>query len=307
MNTFQQIIKEISEEENISLSFLSKDWIAVLEKENKIRYIAGYKFDLNKHGLGLILDDKYAMYDILKYKQLPIIEHHILYRNNNTNEYAKGCNCYEDALVLFHKYNQDIVLKPNMGACGVGVYHITNENELKKVYNQLLEKNFSISLCPFYKIETEFRTIILNNEIKLMYGKIRPIVIGDGKSTIKKLLMDFNYEYFKEYDRENKDVILNKEETFEYDWKFNLSRGSKMFKEIPKKDYSEISSLALKTSSILNVGFGSVDIIKTIDGKYYIMEINSGVMMDNFIKQDENGYNVAKSIYREAIKNMFKE
>lgn len=80
-----------------------------------------------------------------------------------------------------------------------------------------------------------------------------------------------------------------------------------MFKEIPKKDYSEISSLALKTSSILNVGFGSVDIIKTIDGKYYIMEINSGVMMDNFIKQDENGYNVAKSIYREAIKNMFKE
>ena len=307
MKTFQRIVKEICEEEEITVSFLSKDWITVLEKGNKTKYIAGYKFDLNNHGLGLVLDDKYAMYDVLKSKQLPIIEHHILYKDNNKNDYAIGCNSFEYALELFDKYNRDIVLKPNNGTCGVGVYHITNESDLKEMYDKLFSNNFSISLCPFYHIESEFRTIILNNEIKLLYGKQRPIIVGNGKLTIKELLKQFNYEYFKEYDKDNKNDVLKENEIYEYDWKFNLSRGSKMFRDITSKDYETISSIALDTALKVGLNFGSVDIIKTKDEKFYIMEINSGVMMDNFIKQDKNGYNIAKSIYKEAIVSMFEE
>ena len=307
MKTFQRIIKEICEEEQIKVSFLSKDWITMLEKDGKTKYIAGYKFDLNNHGLGLVLDDKYAMYDVLKSKELPIINHHILYRDTNHNDYAIGCNSYLDALDLFNKCDCNIVLKPNNGTCGVGVYHITDEIKLKEIYDKLLTNNFSISLCPFYEIENEFRTIILNNEVKMMYGKIRPIVFGDGKSTIKELLEQFNYEYFKGYDEINKDIVLEAGQQFEYDWKFNLSRGSKMFLDINQSDYKCISSLALQTSLVVGLSFGSVDIIKTKDGGYYIMEINSGVMMDNFINQAENGYNTAKSIYKEAVMNMFKE
>ena len=80
-----------------------------------------------------------------------------------------------------------------------------------------------------------------------------------------------------------------------------------MFLDINQSDYKCISSLALQTSLVVGLSFGSVDIIKTKDGRYYIMEINSGVMMDNFINQAENGYNTAKSIYKEAVMNMFKE
>ena len=46
-------------------------------------------------------------------------------------------------------------------------------------------------------------------------------------------------------------------------------------------------------------------IIKTKDSNFYVMEINSGVMMQNFIKQNENGYMIAKLIYKEAIIEMF--
>lgn len=307
MNTFQTIIKEICDEENINFNILSKDWIITLEKNNKVKYIAGYKFDLNNHGLGMVLDDKYAMYDVLKYNNLPIINHYIAYRDNNLNDYAIGCNSYGYVLDLFYKFNKSIVLKPNNGACGVGVYHIEDENKLLEVYTKLLEKNFSISVCPFYDIETEFRTIILKDKVKLLYGKIRPIIVGDGRSTIYELLSSFNYEYFKDYNESNKNEILKKNEVYEYDWKFNLSRGSKMFKNINQEVYDKISSLALKTAKVVGLGFGSVDIIKTKDGKFYIMEINSGVMMDNFIKQDNNGYDIAKDIYKCAVEEMFKE
>lgn len=307
MNTFQTIIKEICDEENINFNILSKDWIITLEKNNKVKYIAGYKFDLNNHGLGMVLDDKYAMYDVLKYNNLPIINHYIAYRDNNLNDYAIGCNSYGYVLDLFYKFNKSIVLKPNNGACGVGVYHIEDEDKLLEVYTKLLEKNFSISVCPFYDIETEFRTIILKDKVKLLYGKIRPIIVGDGKSTIYELLSSFNYEYFKDYNESNKNEILKKDEVYEYDWKFNLSRGSKMFKNINQEVYDKISSLALKTAKVVGLDFGSVDIIKTKDGKFYIMEINSGVMMDNFIKQDNNGYDIAKDIYKCAVEEMFKE
>lgn len=307
MNTFQTIIKEICDEENINFNILSKDWIITLEKNNKVKYIAGYKFDLNNHGLGMVLDDKYAMYDVLKYNNLPIINHYIAYRDNNLNDYAIGCNSYGYVLDLFYKFNKSIVLKPNNGACGVGVYHIEDEDKLLEVYTKLLEKNFSISVCPFYDIETEFRTIILKDKVKLLYGKIRPIIVGDGRSTIYELLSSFNYEYFKDYNESNKNEILKKNEVYEYDWKFNLSRGSKMFKNINQDVYDKISSLALKTAKVVGLGFGSVDIIKTKDGKFYIMEINSGVMMDNFIKQDNNGYDIAKDIYKCAVEEMFKE
>ena len=37
------------------------------------------------------------------------------------------------------------------------------------------------------------------------------------------------------------------------------------------------------------------------------MEINSGVMLDNFIRLHDNGYNIAKQTYKEAIELMFKK
>ena len=73
MNDMQSLIKDIADEKNIKFNLISKDWIIILEKDNKIRSIAGYKFDLNNHASGLICDDKYALYDALKLLNIPII------------------------------------------------------------------------------------------------------------------------------------------------------------------------------------------------------------------------------------------
>ena len=67
MKNLQRIIKQIALENNLSYEVLSCDLIIKLTKDNKIRYINGYKFGLNSHSLGLILDDKYATYELLKF------------------------------------------------------------------------------------------------------------------------------------------------------------------------------------------------------------------------------------------------
>lgn len=310
MKNLQRIIKQIALENNLSYEVLSCDLVIKLTKDNKIRYINGYKFGLNSHSLGLILDDKYATYELLNSLGISVCKHHILFRPTNHNSYAKNYNSFDYCYDLFLKYNKNVILKVNNGTCGDGVYHITTKKELKKIYNHLLKYNFSISLCPYYDIKNEYRVILLNNEIKIMYGKINPVVIGNGKDKLIDLLKDFNINYFGYKTNLKKNInynkVLKKDEKFIYDFKYNLSKGSIITEDIDKETKSIISKMAKDVSKKINLGFGSIDIIKTNDDKYYVLEINSGVMIENYIKLTSDGFKKAKKVYEEAVLEMFK-
>lgn len=310
MKNLQRIIKQIALENDLSYEVLSCDLVIKLTKDNKIRYINGYKFGLNSHSLGLILDDKYATYELLNSLGISVCKHHILFRPTNHNSYAKNYNSFNYCYDLFLKYNKNVILKVNNGTCGDGVYHITTKKELKKIYNHLLKYNFSISLCPYYDIKNEYRVILLNNEIKIMYGKINPVVIGNGKDKLIDLLKDFNINYFGYKTNLKKNInynkVLKKDEKFIYDFKYNLSKGSIITEDIDKETKSIISKMAKDVSKKINLGFGSIDIIKTNDDKYYVLEINSGVMIENYIKLTSDGFKKAKKVYEEAVLEMFK-
>lgn len=307
MNDFHKLMKEICMEKNITFSVLSKDWIVMLEKDNKTRFISGYKFDLNNHGFGNVMDDKYATYEVLAKKGIPIIEHKILFNKNNKNEYANKSNNYELVEYYFKKHNQSIVLKANNSTCGNEVYYLNDFKEIPIYLDKLFAKNFSISICPFYKIKTEYRLIVLNNECVLMYGKKRPIVVGDGVKTIRQLLREFNTYYFEnklmeeEYAR-----VLEKNEIYEYGWQFNLSKGSIPIKVEDKKLEKKLLEFIKKITNKIYLGFCSVDIIETMNNELFIMELNSGVMMKNFMQIVPDGYAIAKDVYKKAIEEMFK-
>lgn len=310
MKNLQRIIKQIALENDLSYEVLSCDLVIKLTKGNKIRYINGYKFGLNSHSLGLILDDKYATYELLNSLGISVCKHHILFRPTNHNSYAKNYNSFDYCYDLFLKYNKNVILKVNNGTCGDGVYHITTKKELKKIYNHLLKYNFSISLCPYYDIKNEYRVILLNNEIKIMYGKINPVVIGNGKDKLIDLLKDFNINYFGYKTNLKKNInynkVLKKDEKFIYNFKYNLSKGSIITEDIDKETKSIISKMAKDVGKKINLGFGSIDIIKTNDDKYYVLEINSGVMIENYIKLTSDGFKKAKKVYEEAVLEMFK-
>ena len=265
---FKKIIEDICRENGIKYNFLSKDWVIMLEKNGKKRFISGYKFDLNSHGIGLIADDKYALYDVLKVKKIPVIEHKIVYNKTNNSDYAIGCNTYEYVKDYFTQNNNHIVIKPNNGTCGRNVFNVTDINEIDTILDKLFKTNYSISICPFYEIKNEYRVIMLNGEKKLLYAKYLPIVIGNGKKTIRQLLLEFNPIYFKDKLKDSKyDKILNDKEKFEYNWKFNLSQGS-IAKMVENKSLEEkLIQIAKDVCNNINLRFGSIDIVETINGK----------------------------------------
>lgn len=294
---FNKIIKQICQEKNIQYEELSDDWIIKLKKENKNKFLVGYKFDLNTQATAEICNDKFALYAVLESEGIQVIKHNIIFKNEESK-----LNKY------FNEYNNDVVLKPNNGTCGNNVLHICDFNKLKDEYNRLINKCYSVDICPFYNIENEYRIIYLPNK-QYIYKKIKPIITGDGIHTVRELLIDFNKEYFsKEENLKNENVSADYVpalgEIIEYEWRFNLSKGARIG-NVDDKEKEILIKIVKKIVEVIGVKFVSIDIVKLTNNQYMVMEINSGVMMENLIKLQENGEQIAKDLYGEAIDLMF--
>ncbi len=281
---FNKIIKQICQEKSIQYEELSDDWIIKLTKENRNKFIVGYKFDLNNQATSEICNDKFALYAVLKSEEIPVIEYNILFKNE------------EDKLEkYFYEYNQNVVLKPNNG-------------KLKSEYNKLISKYYSVDICPFYEIESEYRVIYLPTK-QHIYKKVKPIITGDGVHSVKELLIEFNSEYFgdeRNLKSENisADYIPKFGEKIEYEWRFNLSRGAKIA-DVDDEEKNILMNMINNIIKVINLKFVSIDIVKLTNNQYMVMEINSGVMMENLVKLQDDGIQIAKSVYGEAIDLMF--
>lgn len=263
--SFERMLYQICQKEGIDLQFLSQNWVKRLKKNGKIHYVVGYKFDLNSQATGLIMDDKFATFETLSFAEVPVIQHRILYEPGNSSKHALGYNSLAYIAGCFQKWNQQIVIKANNGTCGRQVFKVTDLNQLVTVLPEIFKQSYSASICPFYEIRNEYRTILLDGEEKLSYMKVKPV-----------------------------------------EKRFNLSRGAQAV-EIPDEKRDQVLRLAKRAAEVLNLRFGSVDIIETIDGKMMVLEVNSGVMTQHFLEQHPEQYKKIEAMYREAIEKMFAE
>lgn len=305
---FHKIIGELCLELGIKVENKSCGWILKLQKDNKVKHIIGTKFPLNPESSGAIASDKYATYEILRSFDIPIIEHTILFNPKTRSSYVQpeGNEYILSNEIYKHK---KIVIKPNHGSEGVGVSLCKTLKEAENTALKLFETNSSISICPYYDIKTEYRTFYLNGKVLLIYAKTKPFVIGDGFSKIKDLIKKLNLPD-KLVVKENLSIldmekIPQNGEKIEISWKHNLSGGATATLLKKGELYSEIEKLAIKAGKAIDVKFATIDVIHTYDDKLLIMEVNSGVAVDIFAKTVENGYELSKGIYREALKEMF--
>lgn len=302
--SYNGLIKEICKEENIEIETYSDNWIFRLKKDNKYRHILGYRFELNTGTSEYICSDKAATYEILNSSSIPIVEHFFFMAPENL-KYVESTGNWDKMVTLLEKNNK-LVCKPNEGTGGKDVFFVENKIMLEEVVHKLFTTNRSISICPFYDIDIEYRIIVLDSEVKLVYKKIIQYVIGDGKSNVLQLLAnsDEKYniaslgEYVKYYE------VPLKGEMVRINWRHNLGQGATAEDVYDTEIVQTVSEIALKATELLNVRFASVDIIKSKD-EFKVLEINSGVMMEYYSKMNDDSYNKAKEIYREAILKMF--
>lgn len=305
-----ELIYEICKELNIKIEELSYGWIYKLTKDGKIRYIGRKSFDINNVESSTIASDKYATYEVLKSQNIPIIEHKIIFDPNKRKDYMTKEEIINIISSEF-KGRRKIVVKPNIGETGKDVFCCDSIEEIEKIVKELLKNNSSISICPYYDIKNEYRVFYLRGEVLLIYKKIKPFVIGDGKSSLKELVSKLNLPKNDVVEENLSKLDLNyipeNKEKIELSWKHNLSGGATpQIIEKNDKVYKEVERLAIKAGKTLNMIFATVDIIETDKDSFYVLEINSGVGATLFSKLAPNGKKIVKDMYKKALENFFK-
>lgn len=265
LNNLKNLVIEICNEKNIKYTFLSKDWIIKLERDEKIAYIVGIRFSINSVTASSIAADKYATYEVLKDANIPIIEHKIIFNKKFRVGYDSDLNTKKEIINYINSQeNKKVVVKANEGSCGNNVYLCESIIEVNKAVKKIFKHKETASICPFYDIDTEYRVICLDYEPKLIYGK----------KPCKGM------------------------------WKHNLSQGASVIDVKDEILKSKLIDIAVEAAKTIRIRFASVDIIKLKTGELLIMEINSGVTINKYIDYVENGKEQAKAIYGEVIEKM---
>lgn len=305
-NLVVKIIKEICKEQQIEIECFSDDWILKLNKKGKdqYRYIVGDKFELNLSSIDHLCIDKAATSDIMKSHKIPNVKHYFFENPEIKKECNKNTN-YTKILELLNEHKK-VVCKPNNGSGGRNVYLVKNEKELNLAINNIFEREDFLALSPFYEIKKEYRLIIVNEKIQLIYSKQIPYILGNGVNTISELAIAYLKKQEIDLAMEvlNNKKVLEKNEKYNLNWKHNLGQGAKAVILEDEELIRKLSELGNEVINKLNIKFASLDIVE-IGNEYKVIEINSSVMMGGFASQSDTNYNMAKEIYKEALLKMF--
>jgi glutathione synthase/RimK-type ligase-like ATP-grasp enzyme len=332
-HSLSNIISQIAISQDWTYKVHSLGWIMHLSHLDKVRLVYGYTFPLNSSTNAGICSNKGQASSILKKALIPQIRHHRIFLDNKTSDE----DAWSEIVEFAENHNYNIVCKPNEGSGGVGVEHVTNMKELQKVASQLFRKKGELVVSAYKKIKFEYRLIMLDNVAEIIFRKTPPFVTGDGEQTVQKLAIGL-LENMDQKRREKlikhippeillSDSIPLSGEKVNLHWKHNLGQGAlcellggESYGEIFDKkesdeeglDINAMVKIAKQTVKALDVRFVSVDIVEIEDDKkdkkYRVMEVNSGVMMDNLVEQHGlKGLKLAATVYAKALKIAFSE
>ncbi len=308
---FVKIIKEICKEDDIQLTSFD-DWAFCLSKGGERRFIYGYQFGLDNAAVAAILKDKASASEMMEKAGIPHVPHWCVMSPAHP-EFCTLNSGWEFLERVFKKY-KDIVVKDNQGTGGRLVFRARTRKELERACHEIFSTAPSLAVSPYIPIEEEYRVIVLNGDVKIAFSKIRPHVVGDGIHTVSELLIKSLADVSNEQKRAmfcNKHLgdfrgedILPAGKELVLEWRHNLGQGAAVRLISEPEVLDKLKSLAEEVVDFFDLRFASIDVVKT-KGEYKILEINSGVMMENFASTDEKCYQLAKQIYTKAIYSMF--
>lgn len=306
------LLREIADEQGLKLETFSQNWILRLEKNGVARHIFGYNFEINSATAQLLAGDKSAVSDLLGQRKIPRVEHR-LFLHPKLAGYVSADGNWPAMLAYAKEQGFPLVAKPNTGTGGEDVTRVDNAAELEQVVASLFSVHRAICLSPFLEIDQEYRALMLDDTCELLYAKRRPHVVGDGQSSvlelIEKLLLagqltqQMAGQAIEQHRGELKQVPQKGQEIV-IGWKHNLGEGSAPQIVPGGKLRDQLISMAHAIQDVINIRFASIDIVRVND-ELSVLEVNSGVMMEYFVKHFAEGRALAKGIYARAVEKMF--
>jgi glutathione synthase/RimK-type ligase-like ATP-grasp enzyme len=142
----------------------SDEWVLRLTKDTMIRWVVGYKFDLNGSAAGEVAQDKVATYIALNAAGIAVIPHYLVRSVSNELIHVQGLR--EELGVM------PVVAKPLQGTAGRDVSLLNAVDDALDMIRHNAEPAWA--LAPYYDLQAEYRLILLDGEVLLAYEKTQP-------------------------------------------------------------------------------------------------------------------------------------
>lgn len=307
-----RILREAAREHGAEVQSIGEGWILRFTRSGATRFLHGYTLDLNTAATHAIACDKGATSDVLGAFGVARVEHRV-FLHPKMAAYIVHRGNWEPMLAYARGCGFDVVVKDNQGTGGRGVYRARDEVQLEHAVYRLFEQTQAVAVSPFYDAPVEHRFIMVGGRCEAAYTKLRPSVKGDGKRTVLELLADRLVRegaggpaarLIANLDEEASaglGEVLAAGATRLLNWRHNLGQGAAVTLAEPSGPGLE---LAERAAGALNLVYGSVDVIETVDGPR-VMEVNAGLMMEFLARSVEGGEAIARRVYRRAFELMF--
>ncbi len=297
-----KLLSEIAIQKNFEITGLSDNYIIEIKDKNtkKAFYIYGNRFPLNNASSQKICSDKSALSDVLTLNNIPHINH-VLFKHPKYNIPWKF-NTLKQLLV---NNSNGLVVKDNFGSCGNNVYLVKTIFQLKRAVTKILKQGLDIAVSPYVNYENEYRLIMLDGKCEACYKKVRPFVVGDGKTSLNKIVknkyseLNFTLPFFKRF------ITPKKEEKITIGWKHNLKMNSIPQNITDEKLKNDLINFAEKVLKVIKMNFCSVDLFIENE-QIKVLEINSIVSMNGYANYSKENYNTTKNIFTKAIEASLK-
>jgi cyanophycin synthetase len=277
-----------------------------LKKDNVIALGVGY--DKQNIVTNKICKNKYLTYKVLERKGINCFPRHQYYTFRDIQKTFKD----------FVEWNCPVVIKPCSGTYG-GMGVTVNIKTVRDLKNAIVESFVFDSenyLMEQYIEGSHFRILVLKGNFIACYQRVPARIIGDGKSSIKKLLKTENKKrntdkaenslYPINVDNEVRrklksidktmDSVLGKNEEIYVKDVINLHSGGEV--RNVENVSEDIKSLCKKVAQILDVylagfDFITTDISKPLNETRGVMnEVNSSPGIEGFYKTTNSGTSV---------------
>lgn len=223
------------------------------------------------------------------------------------------------------------ILKPNARSQGEGVFLIQNKKELGKYLDDVFKMD-RVALLEKYLPGRDFRFVVFEGKVLAVYEREALSVVGDGVSSIAKLLEN-KQKFFQKLgrkvwvDKNDKRIILklkrlgmslksipnNGEKIFLLD-NANLSSGGEAhdMTDIVHKSFKDI---AVKLTKQMGLNLAGVDLMLqkgNIEGeakkaKFYILEINATPGFEHYASLGPTQRQKIENLYLKVFKSLSKK
>lgn len=272
-----------------SYSFETNSKINMYYNNKSIGFIKGQTPSTNNKKSLKISNNKYQTESLLRKKNIQTTKSNIF----NQDDYFKAKNFVE-------KYNEYLVIKPNLLSGGRGITLEVNNNNFEQAWdvaiNACIDEKKKTEILVQEQLEgIESRFIVINGEFQSAMLRVPANVIGDGKNTINELIdmknlerkknphlkrlpikKDYQTVYLLSLQNKNLEYIPKNNEIIFLRQSSNVSQGGDNYEisHLVSKRMIELSELSVQAIPGLNTA--GIDILYTsfTDPSPKVLEVN---------------------------------